>query len=168
MQQLKYTHQGAEKCKLRAKGSGFWANINKDIDEMVKCCPLCQPHQQLNVKEPLLPHVVPQKPWHTLGSDLFQWKNNDYLLVTDYYSNFPVVKKLATTQSSTVIAYLKSIFEEYGIPHKLATDNGSQNTSAAFRDFSHSYGFSHVTSSSLYPQSNSLSERTVKTVKGLL
>ena len=28
LQQLHYTHQGAEKCKLRAMGSVFWVNIN--------------------------------------------------------------------------------------------------------------------------------------------
>lgn len=39
MQQLHYAHQEAEKCKLRAKGSVFWANINKDIDELIKGCP---------------------------------------------------------------------------------------------------------------------------------
>jgi len=46
LQQLHYAHQGAEKCKLRAKGSVFWADINKDIDEMVKSCPPCHRHQK--------------------------------------------------------------------------------------------------------------------------
>lgn len=36
LKQLHYADQGAEKCKLRAKGSVFWANINRDIDELVK------------------------------------------------------------------------------------------------------------------------------------
>ena len=49
---LHYAHQVAEKCKLRAKGSVFWANINRDIEELVKSCPPCQHHQKLNVKEP--------------------------------------------------------------------------------------------------------------------
>ena len=168
LKQLHYAHQGAEKCKLRAKGSVFWANINRDIEELVKSCPPCQHHQKLNVKEPLLPHDVPQKPWHTLGSDIFHWNNANYLLVVDYYSKFPVVKKLTNIQSSTVIAHLKSVFEEHGIPSKLVTDNGSQYTSAAFQEFSRSYGFTHVTSSPLYPQSNGFSERTVQTVKDLL
>ena len=167
LKQLHYAHQGAEKCKLRAKGSVFWAN-NRDIDELVKTCSPCQRHQKLNAKEPLLLHDGPAKAWHTLGSDIFFWNQTDYLLVVDYYSKFPVVKKLANTQSSTVIAHLKSVLEEHGIPSKFVTDNGLQYSSTAFHEFSHSYGFTHVTSSPLYPQSNGLSERTVQTVKNVL
>ena len=90
------------------------------------------------------------------------------MLVVDYYSKFPVVKKLTSIHSSAVIARLKSIFEKHGIPSKLVTDNGTQYTSAAFQEFSRSYGFVHVTSSPLHPQSNGLSERTVQTVIDLL
>ncbi|CAB3990867.1 Retrovirus-related Pol poly from transposon [Paramuricea clavata] len=105
LQQLHYAHQGAEKCKLRAKGSIFWANINRDIEEMVKSCSPCQHQQNLNTKEPLVSHDVPSRLWHA-----------DYLLVTDYYSKFPAIRKLPNLQSSTVVANLKAIFEEHGIP----------------------------------------------------
>ena len=74
---------------------------------------------------PAAPHHVPQKAWHTLSSDLFHWNSNEHFLVTAYYSKFPVVKMLSTTQSLTVIAHLKSVLEEHGIPNKLITDNGS-------------------------------------------
>ena len=89
-------------------------------------------------------------------------------MVVDYYSKFPVVKKLSNIQSSAVVAQLKSVFEEHGIPSKLVTDNGPQYSSAAFQEFSRNYGFVHVSSSLLYPQSNGMSERTVQTVKDLL
>ena len=133
LKQLHYAQQGAEKCKLRAKGSVFWANINQDIDELVITCSPCQHHQKLNTKEPLLPHYFPPKAWHKLGSDIFFWNQTDYLLVVDYYSKFPLLKKLANTQSSTVIAHLKPVFEEHGIPSTFVTDNGPQYSSVATR-----------------------------------
>ena len=83
LKQLQYAHKGAPKCKLKAKGSVFWANINKHIDEFVKTCSPYQRHQKLNAKEPLLPFDVPPKAWHTLGSDIFFWNQTDYLLVVD-------------------------------------------------------------------------------------
>ena len=168
LQQLHYAHQGAEKCKLRAKGSVFWANINHDIEEMVKRCAPCQHNQNMNVKEPLMPHDVPQKPWHTLGSDLFFWNNSPYLLVSDYYSKFPLVRKLNDIRSDTTIAHLKSIFEEHGIPSKLITGNDTQFTSTLFQKFSNAYGFVHVTTSPYFSQANGFIERTAQTVKGLL
>ncbi|CAB4006325.1 Retrovirus-related Pol poly from transposon, partial [Paramuricea clavata] len=135
---------------------------------MVKSCSPCQHHQNLNTKEPLVSHDVPPRPWHTLGSDIFHWNNADYLLVTDYYSKFPVIRKLPNLQSSTVVANLKAIFEEHGIPSKMISDNDTQYTSSTFQEFSRTYGFTHVTSSPMYPQSNGLSERAVQTVKRLL
>lgn len=73
LNQLHYAHQQAEKCKLRAKESVFWVNINADLKEMVKGCGPCQHNQKMNTREPLTPHDVPQKLWHTLGSDIFFW-----------------------------------------------------------------------------------------------
>lgn len=155
-------------CKLRAKGSVFWANINADIEQMLKGCGPCQRHQNMNVREPLIPHDVPQRPWHTLGSDLFFWNNSAYLIVCDYFSKFPLIRKLNNIQSITTIAHLKSMFEEHGIPNKLITGNDTQFTSTAFKDFSRQYGFVHVTTSPYYPQANGFIKRNVETVKNLL
>ena len=168
LQQLHYAHQGAEKCKLRAKGSVFWVNINRDIEGMVKSCSPCQHNQNMNLKEPLISHCIPQKPWYTLGCDLFFWNNSPYLLLSDYYSKFPLVRKLNNIRSDTTIAHLKSIFEEHGIPNKLVTGNDTQFTSALFQEFYSTYGFTHVTTSPYYPQANGFIERTVQTVKNLL
>lgn len=132
------------------------------LKSWLRATPQCQRHQKLNVEEPLLPHDGPQKPWHTLGSDILFWNNVNYLLVGEYYSKFPVVKKLTSIKSSAIISQLKSVFEEHGIPSTLVKDNGSQYTPAAFQEFSRIYGFTHVTSRPLYPQSNADSEeRTV-------
>ena len=83
LQQLRYAHQGGEKCKCCAKGSVFWVNISCDIEEMVKSCAPYQRNQNMNSKEPLIPHDIPQKPWHTLGWDLFFWNNSPYLLLSE-------------------------------------------------------------------------------------
>ena len=168
LKQIHYAHQGFEKCKLRAKGSVFWTNINADIDETVKSCAPCQHTAKMNTKEPMTPHDVPPKPWHTLGSELFFWNNGSYLIIADYYSKFPVVRKLHDITSITVIKHMKSIFEEYGIPEKLVTGHDTQFTSSTFGDFNRTYGFEHTTTSPYYPQANGFVERNVQIVKNLL
>ena len=117
---------------------------------MVKSCAPCQHNQKLNLKEPLMPYAIPQKPWHTLGCDIFFWNNSPYLLLSDYYSKFPLVRKLSNIRSDTTIAHLKFIFEEHGIPNKLVTGNDTQFTSALFQEFCSTYGVIHVTTSPYY------------------
>ena len=165
LEHIHYAHQGAEKCKLRAKAAVFWCGISHDIDEMVKACAPCQAHQVANTKETLIPHDVPKHAWHTLATDLFHWNGTEYMLIADLYSKFPIIRKLTNMSSNTVINHIKGIFDEHGIPERLISDNGPQYSSEEFRIFSARYGFDHVTSSPLYPRSNGFIERTVQTVK---
>ena len=60
---------------------------------------------------------------------------------------------------------MKKIFARFGIPETVMCDNGPQYISQEFEQFAKSYGFTHVTSSPLFPQSNGQAERTVQTVK---
>jgi transposase InsO family protein len=99
---------------------------------------------------------------------LFEYRGNQYLLLADEYSKFPIIRKLTSTTSHAIINHLKSIFAEHGIPEKLGTDNGPQYASREFEQFAVAYGFEHVTSSPSYPQSNGSSERMVQTVKDIL
>ena len=56
----------------------------------------------------------------------------------------------------------------YGIPEILVYDNGPQYSSDLFKQFAKAYGFTHITSSPLYPQTNGEAERAVKIVKKML
>ena len=64
-------HQGIVKCKRRARGSCFWPNMNKQIEQIVASCGECQRLQASKETPPLLPHDVPEKPWQKVGTDLF-------------------------------------------------------------------------------------------------
>ena len=115
-----------------------------------------------------MPTPLPDYPWQVIGSDLFQVKNDQYLLTADYFSRYPEVIKLTSTTSAAVIVALKRQFARFGIPEIVRSDNGPQYDSAEFADFAKEYGFTNQTSSSGFPQSNSFVERMVKTVKKLL
>ena len=135
---------------------------------MTTNCPTCIQFSNRQPKEPLHPHNVPSFPWQTLGTDLFDYQGAQYLLVADYYSKYPIVRKLNSTKSAEVINRLKSVFAEQGIPERVVSDNGSQCNSQEFAAFCNQWGNDHVTSSSLYPQNNSFIERSVQTTKYLL
>ena len=168
LSQIHYAHLGIEKCRLRARASVFWVGINSDIEKLIKGCDSCQTYKPENQKEPLMPHDVPPHPWHTVGTDLFYLDGITYLLIGDYYSKFPVVRKLKNTSTRIVIEHLKQIFSEQGVPSKLISDIGPQYAAEEFGDFCKTWNVEHVTSSPLYPQSNGFIERTVQTVKNIL
>ena len=134
-------HLGEEKPLLRAGETVFWPGISDDIRNAVKACDICQKHKPAQQKEPLTPHDVPSMPWVKLGIDLFEHRSHHYLLVADYFSQFPIVKKLSNQTSGHVISLLKTIFAEYGIPTIVYTDQGTQFASDEFRPFAAQYRF---------------------------
>ncbi len=52
-------HQGAEKCKLRAKTCVFWHGIGRYIEHLVEYCHTCQQFQGKQPTESLQPHEIP-------------------------------------------------------------------------------------------------------------
>ncbi|CAG7718948.1 unnamed protein product, partial [Allacma fusca] len=81
---------------------------------------------------------------------------------------FPEIARLECQTASCVINYCKSIFARHGIPKEVRSDNGPQFEplkTIAFQDFARDYGFRHITSSPIYPQSNGFIEAMVKVVK---
>ena len=165
LEKLHAAHQGREKMKLRARSAAFWNGINKDIDQTASHCTECQKAQPRQTREELEPTDIPPYAWHTVGADLFFLDNADYLIVPDYYSKYPFVYKLPSTESPTISRCLKSLFAEQGVPVILRSDNGPQFSSNGFRKFADEYGFRHVTSSPHYPWSNGFVESQVKIVK---
>ena len=127
-------HLGQEKCLLRARTCVFWPGIRKDIINKVDQCEPCQKYQRKAPKEPILQPQPLCRPWERLSSGMFQFKGQQYLLLTDQYSRFPIIRRLTSTTSSAVIDNLKSIFAEHGIPLQLVTDSGLQYSSAEFDD----------------------------------
>jgi len=81
----------------------------------IQQCSVCAQHQTPH-KEPMITTSLPDHPWQKLGSDLFELKSSQYLLVVDYFSRFVEISKLSFTTSLSVIAALKSIFSRHRIP----------------------------------------------------
>ncbi|CAB4031587.1 Retrotransposable element Tf2 type 1, partial [Paramuricea clavata] len=98
----------------------------------------------------------PSTPWEKVGTDLFQLKNKDYLIVVDYTSKYFEVSALPNTLASTVVQQTKSIFARFGIPKTVVSDNGPQYSSHQYKTFAREWGFQHDTSSPRYPKRQSV------------
>ncbi|XP_061887621.1 uncharacterized protein K02A2.6-like isoform X2 [Entelurus aequoreus] len=161
-------HLGEVKCKRRAREVMFWPRINQDISQTTASCGVCRTYRPKQQAEPLMTHPVPHRPYYKVGTDLFDFDGRSYVVVTDYFSNYPEIGALQSTTSKAVVSYLKTVFARHGVPCELFSDNGPQFSSCEFAAFAKEWGFQHSTSSPTYPKSNGLAECSVKTVKNLL
>ena len=108
LQNIHAGHQGIEKCKLHAKTCVYWRGINANIEHLVKSCTVCQTHQNGQQAETLLQHDIPDGQWQVVVSDIFHLKGNDYVIVADYCTKMPFIRRVSTTSSSaSVIMALK-------------------------------------------------------------
>ncbi|RXN35722.1 sec1 family domain-containing 2-like protein [Labeo rohita] len=78
------SHLGIKKSKQRACDIMFWPGMGKEIKNMISKCSICS-----NIKESMISHKVPDRPWQVVASDFFTWNNEDYLVTVDYYSRSP-------------------------------------------------------------------------------
>ena len=159
LERLHESHLGTTKCRALAQNSVWWPSISSEIESMIKKCLICAKLRP-DVREPLLPSSFPNRPWSRVAADLFYLKGKTYLAVTDYYSRWPEIRILEELSSTNVITKLKSIVATHGIPDVIVSDNGPQFASTQFQNFAKNYGFTHITSSPRYPQSNGMIERS--------
>ncbi len=169
LKRLHYGHLGTKKCIERAKSTVYWENIDKDIEKTVSQCPICQENKGSQAPETLMPHEIPTRPWSVLGTDLFFLNQKEYLIIADYLSKFPILRKMPKkSNSAAVIHFLKQIFGELGTPKRLYSDNGPQYDSQQFKKFAKEWGFEHITSSPHFAQSNGFIERMIQTAKSVI
>ena len=133
LEDLHAGHLGEEKTLLRAGETVFWPGISNDVRNAVKLCDVCMKYKPAQEKEPLVLHDVPSLPWFKLGVDIFEYRSQHYLLVADFFSKFPVVKKLTNQTAGHVISLLKTIFSKYGVPVTVYTNQGAQFVSQEFK-----------------------------------
>ena len=58
------------------------------------------------------------------GNDIFTIKNNTLLYIVDFYSKFPIVKKMDGLSADNLITVVKIVFAELGFPKKTVSDAG--------------------------------------------
>jgi len=163
------SHLGIVRSKQLARDIMYWPGMNSQIEETVSQCAQCQEKRNRQVKEPLLPSEVPARAWQTIAADLLKCVGSDFLVVSDYYSEYVIVEELnIDTLSATVIDVLSKVFSVQGVPEKLLTDNGPQFISMKFKNFVNKLGITHVTSSPHFHQSNGFVERSNQTVRHMM
>ena len=78
-------HQGIQQCRFMIVSSVWWPRVAKEMEEFIRNCAHCT-KTSIPPKEPMIASQLPQHPWEKLGSDLFEFRGSQYILVVDYFS----------------------------------------------------------------------------------
>ena len=82
-------HFGIDKQKNMSRNVLYWPNMNVDIEKKSQNC-MCLKYRPAQCKESYHEDHDVLGPWSKVGTDIFHWRGVNYLLVIDYYSNYPV------------------------------------------------------------------------------
>ena len=112
---LHTSHLGKTKTTLRARMCVFWPGISKDIAKMIEKCEVYHKYQDKQPQEQITSPPIPNSPWHTIASDLFEFRGKTNLIVSDRYSKFIIVHKLPDHSTEHTIRAFHGIFCEHDI-----------------------------------------------------
>ena len=148
----------------------YWPGLNDQLEQLVLNCQLCLKYSRSKKKHDTysaLGQEVPVFPWTKVATDIFHFEGNSYLLLVDYTSCFPFMRKLKSMTTQHIADHIKQIFAEYGWPDALVSDNRPCYASEIFKGLMKEYQVNHITSLSHCPQSNGLAEKYVQIIKNL-
>ncbi|XP_052753094.1 uncharacterized protein K02A2.6-like [Galleria mellonella] len=159
-------HNGVNAMQSLARLHVYWPNIDKDIQNFLKRCTLCQASRSNTNAAPVYPWGVPPEPWYRLHIDFagpffgYMW-----LIVIDAYTKWLEIIPMKSTTSRSTISHLDTIFATFGVPKYIVTDNGPQFISDEFKTHCQNIGITHIRTTPYHPRTNGLAERAVRTFK---
>ena len=164
--ELHVSHPGIVRMKTLARKYIWWPNLDKELEELVQNCHVCQTNQRKPTSAPLHPWSWPTGAWQRIHIDFAgPFLGHMFFLVIDAYSKWLEILLMPTTTSNKTIETLKSLFARYSLPEQIISDNGPQFTSDEFEWFCKSNGIRHITSAPYHPSTNGAIERAVQTMK---
>ncbi|XP_054828347.1 uncharacterized protein K02A2.6-like [Eublepharis macularius] len=162
-------HPGIVHMKAMARSYVWWPGMDRAIEEWVRTCQPCQETCPAPAQAPVHPWESARAPWSRLHIDFAgPFQGQTFLIVVDSYSKWLEVVPVSTMTTAVVIRALRQLFATHGLADTVVSDNGTQFTSAEFRQFLANNGIRQVTSAPFHPSTNGQGERMVRTTKDSL
>ena len=138
-------HQGIVRTKQLLRAHVWFPGIDRMVEKHVGKCLACQATTTCHTREPLQMTVLPKGPWQKVSVDFAGlFPNKDMALVFWHqYSRYLVVGFVASSSAEAVIPEFTRVFNTYGIPEEVKSDNGPPFNGTKFAKYAQQQGFNH-------------------------
>lgn len=165
-------HPGISSMKSILRSRVWWPHIKEDVETFVGNCTSCSLMSRKEKPAPMRRSVLPQETWECLAVDFngpHQYMGGKSIfLIVDYYSRFLTASIVQSTDFKSVKPVLELLFERYGKPKSIRSDNGPPfnggNHEESYKSFLKKQGITAEFSTPHYPQQNGMIERYMQTV----
>lgn len=159
-------HLGTKKTRYKLQ-SYYWPGMNKDIEEYLATCEVCQQHKQPKGSKPgLLRPIRTTQVFQRVHVDIIgrtkaSARGHRYIITAiDAFTRYGFAKSYEQVLAEDAIAFLRDeIVLVHGTPQYLVSDNGSHFTAGKFKEFTDSLRMQHRTVCEYNPQANGMDER---------
>lgn len=155
-------HFGMSSMKRNLRRSLWWPKLSKQVEDSVKKCVTCERISQQVKPVPLSSRSLPEEPMEVIQADFLyipKYGSQEFLMVTDVYSRMFWIIEMRHTDGSSTLAALKTIFNVWGHPRVMMTDNGPPFNSPVFSKMCANIAVEHKKVVPFCPQMNGMIER---------
>lgn len=162
-------HPGMTKMKSILRERVWWPGMSSAVETWVKSCFACTLNGRGEPPTPMQRTRLPDAPWEFLALDFcgpYQTADGTITIIglVDYHSRYLMTMPLRHNDMATVRAWLNSVFDTFGLPTAVKSDNGPPFNSHEWRQFCTDRGINCVFSWPLTPQQNGTAERAMATI----
>ena len=162
-------HAGITKTVAAATRYYLWPFMHNEIAQTIKECIVCIERGDRQPNEPMLKDREEIKePMYCVGMDHCVYERQNYLVMVDEFSSFPLITKVRSTDTADLIKHAEAWFLDLGFPKIIKSDGGPAFTSKAWDDYCVSRNIDNRVSSAANPESNGLAESGVARTKGTI
>lgn len=165
-------HGGISKTLERLRKNLYWPSMVADVKKFLSNCSICQQTKSPNyiMKPPMSKPRQTERCFQKIYIDLLgpyprsKLGKIGIVIVLDHFSKFVLIKAIRNFKTPEILSFLKeSVFNVFGIPETLVSDNGVQFRSSQFKEFLKKRGVHHMYTAVYSPQANA-SERVNRSI----
>lgn len=155
------SHPSVSTTKRTLRERIWWPSMDHAIEVFAKSCLACCAVAKQDPPEELIRASLPEEAWEQIAIDFMSIPEfgSHLLVAVDYYSRYVWIKIMTITDAERTIQALEELFDIWGYPAILRSDNGPPFSGETFTRYCKAKQIIHDRTTPYSPQQNGLVER---------